>query len=293
MHTTQLYNQLIEAYSDKNLNRITGKLIELYQNRNYGEIRGIANKISEYVQIDEEKDARCFSRLIMLYHPDRSEIFKQAINKCYFENNYSGLKHFSHIFLIHDIDTIKVVPLDDDIDYCPEYIWDDVEEDGYSFVDYNADENYEDFNPDEIERSFYNALKLREFGTLNVNFPVWYLQDYDEIELAECGLDSLDGVEYCKYISRLDLTGNELTDISELAGLKQLEELYLANNQIGYIDALFGLKNLRVLDLSGNQIDDISPLLNLENLEYLNLVGNSIPKSQLEALMVKNVVVTY
>lgn len=291
MHTTQLYNQLLDAYSDANLNRITGKLIELYQNRNYGEIRGIANKISDYVTIDEEKDARCFSKLMMLYHPDRSEIFKKAIYKCYCENDYNELKRFSHILLIRDIDRIKVVPLDDDIDYCPEYIWDDVQDDGYSFVDFETDENYEDFNPDNIDKSFYNALKLREFGTLNINFPVWYLQDYDEMELAESGLDSLDGIEYCKYVIVLDLTGNEITDISELWNLKRLEELYLANNQIGYIDALCSLKKLRIVDLSGNQIDDISPLLQLENLEYINLVGNKIPKKQVEALNAKNVVV--
>jgi len=287
----ELYKQLLEAYSEKNLNRITGKLIELYQNRNYSEIRGIANKISGYVSINEEKDAKCFSKLIMLYHPDKVNYFKNAINQNFTENNYNGLKQFSHILLIDDIDTIKVVPLDDDIDYHPEFIWDDILDDGFSFVDFESDENYEDFNPEEIERSFYNALKLREFGTLNVNFPVWYLQDYEEMNLAEYGIDSLEGVEYCKYVLSLDLTGNEISDLTNLWNLKQVEELYLGRNQIGYIDALYNLKKLRILDLSANQVDDISPLFNHENLEYLNLVGNNVPTEQIEVLIQKNVIV--
>ena len=288
----ELYHKLIEAHPENNLNRITGKLIELYRNRNYGEIRGIANKISDYVCIDEEKDAKCFSKLIMLYHPDRLEFFKKTILRSYHENNYSALKQLSHILLVDDIDTIKVVSVDEDIDYCPEYVWDEVQDDGYSFVDFETDDNYEDFDPEDIERSFYNALKLREFGTLNVNFPVWYLQDYDEMELSESGLDSLDGIEYCKFVVSLDLTGNEISDISDLWNLKQIEELYLGRNQIGYIDALFNLKKLRILDLSGNQIDDISPLLQLENLEYVNLVGNKVPRNQIDSMLQKNVIVT-
>ena len=36
----KMYNDLINAYSEQNLNRITGKLIDLYKNRNYSTIRG-------------------------------------------------------------------------------------------------------------------------------------------------------------------------------------------------------------------------------------------------------------
>ena len=287
----ELYYKLIQAYSENNLNRITGKLIDLYRNKNFSEIRGIANRISKYVAIDEEKDARCFSRLIMLYHPDKQTYFKNCIQRLYGENDLEGLERFSHILLIDDIDSIKVVPVDDDIDYHPEYIWDDVQEEGYSFVDFDYDGNYEDFNPEEVERSFYNAVKLREFGTLNVSFPSWYLEDYDEFEMAESGLDSLDGIEYCKQVVYLDLSGNEISDLMNLWNLKHIEELYLARNQIGYIDALCNLKKLRVVDLSFNHIDDISPLLNLENLEYIDLTGNKISTSQIDQLVAKNIIV--
>ncbi|MFW6257540.1 MAG: leucine-rich repeat domain-containing protein [Prolixibacteraceae bacterium] len=288
-----LYHKLIQAYSENNLNRITGKLIDLYRNKNYREIRDIANRISRYVTIDEEKDARCFSRLIMLYHPDKGAYFKNCIRKLYGENDWKELEKYSHILLIDDIDTIQVTPPDDDIDYNPEYMWDDIVDDGYSFVDFDVDENYEDFNPENIEKSFYNAMKMREFGTLNISFPNWYLEDYDEFEMVENGLHSLDGLESCKQVVHLNLTNNEISDITALWNLKHLEELYLANNQIGFIDAVYNLKKLRVIDLAGNQIDDISPLYHLENLEYVNLTGNNIPEHQIDELIAKNIIVMF
>lgn len=287
----KLYKDLMEAYSDKNLNRITGKLIELYKNKNHATIREIANRISHYVSIDEENDAKCFSKLIMLYHPDRAELFFKNINSLYANNDKDGLTKYAHILLIDDIGTIKVVSEDYDIDYHPEYMWDDIREEDYNIVDSDSREYNEEFDPEEIEKSFYNAIKMREFGHLNATIPTWYLEDFDEFEMAYSGLDSLDGVEYCKHVIILNVSNNEISDISNLWNLRQLEELYLGNNQITEVDTLSNLLKLRVIDLSGNQINDITPLLELENLEYLNLVGNEIPKHQLEELKLKDILV--
>jgi Leucine-rich repeat (LRR) protein len=287
----KLYNDLLNAYSDKNLNRITGKLIDLYKNKNYSTIRGLANKISKYIIIDEEKDAKCFSKLIMLYHPDRGAIFKNDITTLYFDKNAEGLEKYAHILLIDDIDTVKVLKLDDDIDYHPEYVWDDKQSDEYDYSDSDDIEYDVYFGNEEIEKSFYNAVKLREFGRLNLEFPTWYLQDFDTYEMANSGIDSLDGIEYCLHLVTLDVSDNQISDISNLWNLQYMEELFLANNQIGYIDTLGNLLKLRILDLSGNQIDDLSPLFELEHLEYLNLVGNKIPKHQIEKLQSKNIVV--
>lgn len=288
----KLYNELINAYSQQNLNRITGKLIDLYKNKNYSTIRGLANKISKYIVIDEEKDAKCFSKLIMLYHPDRGAIFQNDIRTLYSQRNEEELKKYAHILLIDDIDTVKVVELDEDIDYHPEYVWDDFQSDDDNY--YDSDDMQYDvyFGNDDVEKSFFNAVKLREFGRLNVEFPIWCLGDIDAYEMACSGIDSLDGIEYCINLVALDISDNQISDISNLWNLKHIEELFLANNQVGYIDTLGNLLKLRILDLSGNQIDDISPLFELEHLEYLNLVGNKVPKHQVEKLQGKNVVVT-
>lgn len=293
MKIAELYKEIIEAYSDKNLNKISGKLIALYQGKNYGKIREIANRISKFVTIDEDKDAKCFSKLIMLYHPDKGNLLRKSINELYSKNDLESLSKYSHILLMDNIENVVVTGIDENIDFKPEYVWDENQNDGYSFVnseELNSEENDDTFNS---EKSFYNAIKLREYGKLDIEFPTYYLEDFDEFELTDQGIELLDGVEYCKHVVTLDLSNNEISDISELENLERLEELYLANNQIGYIDVLSSLLNLRELDLSGNQIDDISPLLELNNLEYVNLIGNRITKSQIDKLKEREVFVMY
>ena len=77
----------------------------------------------------------------------------------------------------------------------------------------------------------------------------------------------------------LALYRNQIRDISPLAGLTQLSTLHLAENQISDISPLAGLTQLRDLGFLGlgeNQISDISPLTGLTQLEKLDLVNNHI-----------------
>ncbi|MCP4179853.1 MAG: hypothetical protein GY756_18995 [bacterium] len=296
MNIEELYKKLIKAFSNNNLNKITRKLISLYKNKNFGKIREIASIISKEVQIDEEKDAKCFSKLIMLYHPDKGEQIRETIHTHFEQNDIENLAKYSHILLLPDIDNICVTTVDDDIDYNPEYTWDANQKEGYSFsdneFDSSSEENIEDdLNSDDYEKSFYNAIKIREYGNIEIEFPPYYLEDIEEFEMTHSGPESLEGVEYCVHVKTLDISNNVLSDITKLRDLESLEELYLANNQIGYIDTLSNLINLRVLDLSGNQIDDISPIFDLENLEYINLIGNPVPEIQIEQLKEKGVLV--
>jgi Leucine-rich repeat (LRR) protein len=287
----KLYHEIIESYSDKNLNRITGKLIELYKNKNYSEIRSIANKVSKYVSIDEEQDAKCFSRLIMLYHPDKGDYYRKNIRQSFLENDLENLEKYAHIRVVENIEEIQPEMVDDDIDYHPEYIWDDDYAD--DMEEFNEQNNDEEVELEEVEKSFFNAVKLREYGHLEVHYPTWFLRDLEEYEMAYSGINSLYGIEHCRHVIILNLSNNEISDISELWYLTRLEELYLANNEIGYIDILSNLSGLRIIDLSGNQIDDISPLFELKHLEYLNLMGNKIRKEQIEQLKKKDIIVMY
>lgn len=291
----KLYRELLEAYSDENLNKITGKLIDLYKNKNFSQIRSIATRVSKYVRIDEDQDVRCFSRLIMLYHPDRGQYYRNAIEESYAERDEERLKQHAHILLAGEIEEIRVEPLDDDddIDYNPEYMWDEVYEDE---DEYDRDEGMgvdEEGEQEEVEKSFYNAVKLREYGHLEAYYPTWFLRDLEEYEMEYSGITSLFGVEHLRHVITLDLSNNEISDISDLWHLTQIEVLYLANNEIGYVDVLSNLQKLRILDLSGNQLDDITPLYDLKHLEYLNLIGNNIPGNQIERMRAHDVIVMY
>ncbi|HEY4787894.1 MAG TPA: leucine-rich repeat domain-containing protein [Bacteroidales bacterium] len=288
-----LYLKLKEAYSDKNLNKITAGIIELYKTQQYDRIRDISNTISDFIEIDERNISKCFSKLVMIYHPDKETYYNKEIEKYYHSGNQEGLNQLRHILLIQNMEDIPVsAAVLDDIDYSPEYGWDE-EPQGNSY--FSESENFESEEEAfyEDDNTFFTALKRKIYGRINIDMPVYYLEDLDEIEMAEYEVESLDGVEYCIHTAILDLSRNQLTDISELWNLKQLEELYLADNQIGYIDSLGNLPKLRVVDLSNNLIDDISPLLELENLEYVNIVGNKIPRHQIDELLSKDVIVVY
>jgi len=294
MEAKELYKKLKEAYSDQNLNQITAKLIDLYKAKNYCQIRTIANRISTFVPVNEESDTKRFSRLIMMYHPDKGEMYRKAIDKAFTEPDLSVLESFSHILLLEKVEFTESAVFED-LDFDPDYEW-DPSESGFNYIFDSEDEYRKQFDQDhtenaDYEKNFYNAVKIRIYGNLNTEFPSYYLEDFDDMEFAGCAIEYLDGIEFCKHAITLDLSRNHITDITLLWELVNLQELYLSNNHISYVDALSNLLDLRMIDLSGNEINDISPLLDLEHLEYVNLIGNRIPAKQTDQLRKKGVLV--
>lgn len=284
MKTEILYTKLLEAYSDKNLNRIAGMLIQLYQAKQYVQIRTLSNKIEQYVEIDEENNAKLFSKLMMLYHPDRGEYYRNKIDQLFSENKQNDLEAFSHILQLENMEGISSFEIDEDIEYDPEYFW-EAPKTGFSFHTDQDVQYGRSFEAEtDYDRSFYNAVKIRMYGNTETEFPSYYLEDIEDVEYAECQIEFLDGIENCIHALVLNLSRNEISDLTPLWDLINLEELYLANNYIANLDAISNLINLTTIDLSHNEIDDISPLFDLEQLEYVNLVGNNIPKEQIEKL---------
>ena len=77
-------------------------------------------------------------------------------------------------------------------------------------------------------------------------------------------------------VTRLDLRGRNLTDVSALGGLVSLETLDLSDNAVADLWPLAEMAALRRLDLSGNRIGDVSALSGLAALETLDLSGNAV-----------------
>lgn len=291
-----LYLKLKEAYSEKNLNKITADIIELYKTGQHSRIRDIASAIENFVDVDPSNISKCFSKLVMIYHPDKGAYYHNEIEKNFNTGNQEGLNRLSHILIIQDLKDVPVSRvIIEDIDYNPEYgVEDDLEPYGFHYSEKETDtfeSEDEGFYPE--DGTFFSALKRKLYGRVDIDLPTYYLEDLDEIDMSGYEIDSLDGVEYCIHTAIMDLSKNQITDISELWTLNKLEELYLSNNQIGYIDALSNLPKLRIIDISNNEIDDISPLFDLEYLEYINISGNNIPDGQAEYLASKDVIVIY
>ena len=97
-------------------------------------------------------------------------------------------------------------------------------------------------------------------------------------------------MDYCQInninlddITELDLSFNQLTDISGIRLFKNIKKLHLWNNRFFKdISKLKDLKNLKFLDISSNQITDISVLKNLNKLEVLDINNLELESNQIK-----------
>ena len=302
MTDKELYTDLKEAYTEENLNLISSRLIRLYKDRQYETILSITHKIKSFVDINGNRINRIFSRLIMLYHPDKINFYLKEIERFYRDGNSSELYHLSHIFiLLNKNDDVFESQFLDMEDLLPDgQKWGYDEEDLFCFTDLETSESYNGEDSEyssytqTISRDFFTALKRKEYGSLQNDLQYYHLEELEgSLNLADYEIEDLSGVEYCRNISSLDLSDNSIMDINKLYSLKKLNELYLSNNQIDDIGIFYKLENLKVLDLSGNQIQDIRSLFHLDNLEYLNITGNPVPIDQLEELSAKGVIIVH
>jgi len=225
-----LYARLIEAYQEASLNRLALELISLYKNEQYGSLRRVAEIISPWQKIEITEDGRGFARFMMLYHPDKGAFYRQQITDCFQSGRFDGMAEYTHILRIIDIDELKSALADaDDIDYSPVYEWDFDPDSGYHVEDEDGNEVGEERRFFRIIRpsnrlSFFDALKLRVYGDTEMELPIHYLHDLDEFELAESGICDLEGVQHCIHASTMDLSGNEISDLSLLWGLRSPQE---------------------------------------------------------------------
>ena len=99
---------------------------------------------------------------------------------------------------------------------------------------------------------------------------------------------NLKGLEACKALASLELPGNEIEDISPLAGLERLQLLDLSGNQIRNLGPLEKVNALQYLNMESNEVEDLSPLAGLVNMRSLYLSDNRIaelrPLTKLEKL---------
>jgi Leucine-rich repeat (LRR) protein len=286
MDLLTLQKRLLEAYTVKNLNKISLTLIDLYKNEQFEILRKMAEIIGDFITIAIDEKGKGFSRLMLLYHPDRVDFHINEINRLAAEGNFEELLNYSHILKLERIEEIAAsLNSFEDIDYSPVYSW-DVEAEGFRVVSDRDRKRHEErrFNQREKRISFYDAIKIRQYGNTRKEFPTYYLEDTDEIELSASGINDLEGIQFCQQTRVMDLSDNYINDLTPLAELILIEELNLSDNELQEIDVLQFLHNLRNLYLCNNKIADITPLTQLECLEYVDLTGNNISLQQIEAL---------
>jgi len=295
MEISFLQKMLVEAYSVPNLNKISFVLIELYKNEQFEILQKIAEIIEDFVSIKIDGKGKGFSKFMMLYHPDRSFIHINEINRLVAENNFDKLLEFSHILKLERIEEIAdSLNSYEDIDYSPVYAW-DVDAEGFRIMNDSENEPQAErrFKQKKKCYSFYDAVKIRNYGHTRMEFPTYYLEDIEDFELSGSGINNLDGIQYCIHTRQFDLSENYISDLMPLSGLTAIEELNLSDNEVSDIDAIGFLHNLRSLYLCNNSIEDFSPLFELPNLKYVDLTGNKVDQAQLETFRDLGIQVDY
>ena len=92
------------------------------------------------------------------------------------------------------------------------------------------------------------------------------------LNISECQLDDLSGIEKFTKLKELNASCNCLCDASKLAKLSQMLVLDLHKNFFKNIDFLLEMTNLEVLDLSNvRTLVDISPLKMNKKMKKLSL----------------------
>jgi len=97
-----------------------------------------------------------------------------------------------------------------------------------------------------------------------------------ELDASRRGVTDLRGIDACRSLSRLNLAGNLVKDVSPLAALENLRTLDLSGSPLDSISALAGLVMLTELNLSRTGVRDVASLAKLDNLRRLDLSGNPL-----------------
>lgn len=89
------------------------------------------------------------------------------------------------------------------------------------------------------------------------------------------GVQSLAGMEQLPALKNVNLSHNQVSDITPLAEVKGLQVLYATNNDIESVDALEALPELNAISLRSNDISDADVFYTLPQLEKLYVQGNT------------------
>ena len=103
MEIKELYSLLKKAYTAENMHHISSRIIDLFKERKYDALRGYQKIVHEYIPCDEEKINKVFSRLIMIYHPDRLNQSIIQLEEAYNKGDFESLFSMSHILRVQHI----------------------------------------------------------------------------------------------------------------------------------------------------------------------------------------------
>ena len=108
------------------------------------------------------------------------------------------------------------------------------------------------------------------------------MEGLPSLEAQNRGIKDLTGLQFATNLRSLFLgewwhgTGNQISDLSPIAGLINLQKLWISNNPISDLTPVSGLTNLTDLVLNKTLVSDLSPVSGLTSLTRLSPGGSYI-----------------
>jgi Leucine-rich repeat (LRR) protein len=137
-------------------------------------------------------------------------------------------------------------------------------------------------------KSIYLIISMISILILNIIVKYYYKAKYFTfnnkqyernitiLDLSYNQISNISTLPILPNLTILNLNYNQISDISTLPILSNITKLYLGGNQISDISSLPVLPKLNILSLHDNQISDISTLPVLPKLNILSLDNNQI-----------------
>lgn len=88
---------------------------------------------------------------------------------------------------------------------------------------------------------------------------------------SDLGVTTLEGLQYAKNLSFLDVSNNKISDLSPLSGTAALTNLSVAGNQISNLAPLSGKTALTALSVASNPVSALEPLAEDGSLATLDI----------------------
>ena len=120
-----------------------------------------------------------------------------------------------------------------------------------------------------------------DINELTIKIPTDDIKKITELNLENCEISDITGIENFTYLKKINLARNKISDITPIDTLTSLEEINLSNNSnLGASNSIKTIlpkkANLKTLKISNIGLSDISFLGQLKNLTSLYMSGITV-----------------
>ena len=102
------------------------------------------------------------------------------------------------------------------------------------------------------------------------------LPSLTKLSITGCNLSNIENLGTASKLTSLNLSNNVIRDLSALSFMTNLTDLNLSHNALNSLNALSSLTSLKTLDISYNALSSVAPLSSCESMTQLYVNNNSL-----------------